>query len=175
MLYSRGRSQMTIKRMHFAYWIAKATDTHLEYVIPFDFSWQQCLLESISVLRYTYIVCLVLLCVGCMYRILEWVVRRLVERCSGFLLLVWSHKTWYSVDMPVVVPSYVPYICHSRERCGKTLGRRPISSPHIRHEGSSCLAIQNAHSSDERVLPTFLQLNHVELGAWLFDCLGLWA
>jgi len=93
---------------------------------------------------------------------LEWVVRRLVERCSGFLL-VWSHKTRYSVDMPVVIPSYVPYVCHSRERCGKTLERRPISSPRTRHEGSSCLAIQDAHPRDERVLPAFLQLNHVEL------------
>ena len=86
---------MTTKSVRFACWVAKATDSQLEYVILFYFSRQQCLLESISVLSYTHLVCLFLLCVlRRMYvQNNEVVVRRLVERCSGFMLLVWNHKT----------------------------------------------------------------------------------
>jgi len=38
-----GRSQMTIRRMHFACWITRATETHSEYVILMAFPRQQCL------------------------------------------------------------------------------------------------------------------------------------
>jgi hypothetical protein len=48
-----------IRRMRFACWITKATDTHSEYVILIAFPSQQWLRERASVLRYTYIVCLV--------------------------------------------------------------------------------------------------------------------
>ena len=54
----RGRSQMTIWRMCIACWIPKATNTHSEYVILIAFPLQQWLHERVSVLRYTYIVCL---------------------------------------------------------------------------------------------------------------------
>jgi hypothetical protein len=47
------------RRMRFACWITKTTDTHSEYVILIAFTRQQWLLESASVLRYTYIACLV--------------------------------------------------------------------------------------------------------------------
>jgi hypothetical protein len=43
-----------IRRMRFACWITKATDTHSEYVILIAFQRQQWLRE-----RYTYIACLV--------------------------------------------------------------------------------------------------------------------
>jgi hypothetical protein len=33
---------MTTRRMRFAYWIARATDTHSEYVIGIAFQRQQC-------------------------------------------------------------------------------------------------------------------------------------
>jgi hypothetical protein len=46
--------------MHFARWISKATDKHSEYVILFAFPWKQWLCESILVLHYTYIACLVI-------------------------------------------------------------------------------------------------------------------
>jgi hypothetical protein len=49
----------TIQRMRFACWITKATDTHSEYVILIVFPRQQWLRERPSVLRYTYIACLV--------------------------------------------------------------------------------------------------------------------
>jgi hypothetical protein len=49
-----------IRRMLFACWITKATDTHSEYVILIAFLRQQWLRERASVLRYTYIVCLVI-------------------------------------------------------------------------------------------------------------------
>jgi hypothetical protein len=48
-----------MRRMRFACWITKATDTHSEYVILIAFSLQQWLRERASMLRYTYIACLV--------------------------------------------------------------------------------------------------------------------
>ena len=54
-----GRPQMTIWRKSAACWISKATNTHWEYVIPIAFTQQQWLQESASLIRYTYIVCLV--------------------------------------------------------------------------------------------------------------------
>jgi hypothetical protein len=46
--------------MRFACRIIKATDTHSEYLILITFPWQQLLREYASLLRYTYISCLVL-------------------------------------------------------------------------------------------------------------------
>jgi len=46
--------------MRFACWIPKVTDTHSEYVIPIAFPRQQRLRQRVSVLRYTYLACLVL-------------------------------------------------------------------------------------------------------------------
>ena len=51
---------MTTWRMRIACWVPKATDTHTEYVIRIAFPLQQRLYERVSMLRYTYIVCLVL-------------------------------------------------------------------------------------------------------------------
>jgi hypothetical protein len=48
-----------IRRMRFACWIAKATDTHSQYVILIAFTRQQWLRERALMLRYTYIACLV--------------------------------------------------------------------------------------------------------------------
>jgi hypothetical protein len=50
---------MTIRRMRFACWIPKATDTHSEYVILNAFPLQQWLHESASMLRHSYVACLV--------------------------------------------------------------------------------------------------------------------
>jgi hypothetical protein len=55
----RGRPQMTTWRMRIACWMTKATDTHTENVILIDFPMQQWLRERASMLRYTYIACLV--------------------------------------------------------------------------------------------------------------------
>jgi len=52
------RPQMTIRRMRIAYWIPKATNTHLEYVILLTFPLQQWLHGLASMLRHTYIACL---------------------------------------------------------------------------------------------------------------------
>jgi hypothetical protein len=49
-----------IRRMRFACWITKATDTHTANVILTAFPRQQWLRERASVLLYTYIACLVL-------------------------------------------------------------------------------------------------------------------
>jgi len=56
----RGRPQMTIWRMRIARWIPKATNTHSDYVILIALLQQKWLYESISMLRYTYIVCVVM-------------------------------------------------------------------------------------------------------------------
>jgi hypothetical protein len=45
-----------IRRMRFAGWVTKATDTHSEYVILIAFTLQQWSRERTSLLRYTYIV-----------------------------------------------------------------------------------------------------------------------
>jgi len=50
---------MTIWRKRIACWIPKAKNTHSEYVIRFAFPLQQWLHERASMLRYTYIACLV--------------------------------------------------------------------------------------------------------------------
>ena len=50
-----------IRRMRIACWIPKATSTHSEYEIRIAFQPQQWLHERTSVLRYTYIACLVYL------------------------------------------------------------------------------------------------------------------
>jgi len=50
---------MTIWRVRIACWIPKATNRHSEYVILIAFPLQQWLHERASVLRYTYIACLV--------------------------------------------------------------------------------------------------------------------
>jgi hypothetical protein len=49
-----------IRRMRFACWITKATDTHSEYVILIPLAQQQWLREHASVFHYTYIDCLVI-------------------------------------------------------------------------------------------------------------------
>jgi len=44
-MVERDRAQMAIRRMRFAYWISKATDTHSEYVTIIAFPQQQWLHE----------------------------------------------------------------------------------------------------------------------------------
>jgi hypothetical protein len=58
-IVERGRPQMTIWCMNTACWIPKATDTHTDCVILIAFPLQQWLHERVSMLRYTYIACLV--------------------------------------------------------------------------------------------------------------------
>jgi hypothetical protein len=54
-----GKPQMTIWRKRIACWIPKATNTHSRYAILITFPLQQWLHERASMLRYTYIACLV--------------------------------------------------------------------------------------------------------------------
>ena len=56
-----GRPQMTMWRMRIACRILKATSTHSENLMLLDFPLQQSLTESTLMLRYTYIVSIVLL------------------------------------------------------------------------------------------------------------------
>ena len=48
-----------IQCMRFVWWITKSTNTHSEHVIRIAFPLQQWLHERASMLRYTYIACLV--------------------------------------------------------------------------------------------------------------------
>jgi hypothetical protein len=48
-----------IRRMRFAFWITKATDTHATYVMLIAFPQEQWLRERASVLHYMYFACLV--------------------------------------------------------------------------------------------------------------------
>jgi hypothetical protein len=61
--YDRARQATDdniIRRMRLACWITKATDTPSEYVILIAFPRQEWLRENVSMLRHTYIACLVL-------------------------------------------------------------------------------------------------------------------
>jgi hypothetical protein len=51
---------MTIWRMHISRWVPKATNTHSECVIVIVFPLRLWLHKSASLLRYTYIACLVI-------------------------------------------------------------------------------------------------------------------
>ena len=55
----RLRNGNTIRRMRFALWISKATDTPSEYIILIAWPQQQWLQERVSMLRYTYTACVV--------------------------------------------------------------------------------------------------------------------
>jgi len=52
---------MTVLRIRIACWLSKARNTHLQYVILFAFSQQQCLHERALVLRHTYIAVLTII------------------------------------------------------------------------------------------------------------------
>ena len=61
--YGRARKatdENIMWRMRFACCIMDATDTHSAYVILIAFPWQQWLRDRTSMLRYTYIACLVI-------------------------------------------------------------------------------------------------------------------
>ena len=55
-----GRPQMTTWLMRIACWIPKATNIHSEQVILITFPMQRRLHECTSVLRHTYVTCLLL-------------------------------------------------------------------------------------------------------------------
>jgi len=55
-----GRPQMKIWRMRIACWRPKVTDAHAEYVKLIAFPLQQWLHERASMLRCTYIACVVI-------------------------------------------------------------------------------------------------------------------
>jgi hypothetical protein len=58
-IVERGRPQLAMWHMRIACCIPKATNTHSQYVILVAFPLQQLLPEHASMLRYTYIACLV--------------------------------------------------------------------------------------------------------------------
>jgi len=58
-IVEQGRPQMTIRRVRFACWVPKATNTHTEYAICITFPQQQWLHERSSMLRFMNIACLV--------------------------------------------------------------------------------------------------------------------
>ena len=58
-IVERGRPQMTKWRLRIACWIITATNTHSVYVMFIDFLLQQWLSDGASILRHTYISCLV--------------------------------------------------------------------------------------------------------------------
>ena len=69
---------MTIWRMRIACWIPKATNTHSQYVTLIAFPPQQLLHARASMLRYTYIDCIVLLTAWC---------RVLLDQLTGLQLV----------------------------------------------------------------------------------------
>ena len=88
--------------MRIACWIIKATNTHLEYVILSAFPLQHWLHERFSMLRYTYIACLV----GCTERT-EYFSVVAVNACllvlvnvvavNAFLLVLVKHRNSHNI------------------------------------------------------------------------------
>ena len=58
-LVEPDKPQMTIQRVHFAFWITNATDIRSECVKLIAFTRQKWLRERALMLRYTYITCVV--------------------------------------------------------------------------------------------------------------------
>jgi hypothetical protein len=114
---------MTLWLMRIACWIRKATNTHSENVMFFYFPLQHLLHERASMLRYTYIVCLVffkwlglflsdVICYVCLTSIIFWLIKRVMDS-------VFCYRVYY---VNTAFEGYVFYgtICTSFISC-----RRP--------------------------------------------------
>jgi hypothetical protein len=66
----QATDDIIIRRMRFARWILKATNTHSDYVIIIAFPLQHWSRERTSLLRYTYIACIFIV-VPCILIILK--------------------------------------------------------------------------------------------------------
>jgi hypothetical protein len=58
-MVQQGRPQMTVWRMSIEFWKTMTRDTHSEYILIIAFPLQKSLRNRASMLRYTYIACLV--------------------------------------------------------------------------------------------------------------------
>jgi hypothetical protein len=85
-----------IRRMRFACRITKAADTHSEYVTYFAFPRQQCLRERASMLRYTYIACLVREFLFWRHRCSENSKTRMFPFAAYLQNLIFTNKNTYS-------------------------------------------------------------------------------
>jgi hypothetical protein len=96
-IVERGKPQLKMWRMRIALWTTKATNTHSQYVILIAFPLQQWLHERASLIRYTYIVCLVCFNDRCQNTLL-FNLRALIFRLTpfGWLLSITLNPT-YSV------------------------------------------------------------------------------
>jgi hypothetical protein len=109
--YGRARQPTDdniIWRMRIACWITKATDTHSECIILIAFPWQQWLRERSSVLRYTYIACLIVDVKSVMVPLLRCVAlqRLFVPSCGRRPLFILSK--WF---FPVMLLSLYLLLC----------------------------------------------------------------
>jgi len=101
-----GRPQMTIWRMRIACWVPKATSTHLEYVILIAFPLQRSLHERASMLRYTYIACLVTISFLIYYlietlsvdNVYQSTLAALLKNVQRKLITVWSASTYQKIS-----------------------------------------------------------------------------
>jgi hypothetical protein len=81
--------------MRFACRITKVTDTHSEYVIVIAFPLQQWLHERSSVLRYTYIVCIVTV----LFRLISYVKGRRFILKYDYLLVCIGLSNYISLQV----------------------------------------------------------------------------
>ena len=84
-ILERGRTHMTIWRLHITCWITKATHTHSQCEILIALPLQKWLHERASILRYTYYACLV-----------------------KYTEFVYLHVIWVSLSLAVDVCGLVP-------------------------------------------------------------------
>jgi hypothetical protein len=94
-IVERGRPEMTIWRMCIACWIPKSTNTHSQYVMLIAFPQQQWMHERASMLRYTYIDCIVLCCSEKYFsrNLLNFFVH--IESSHNFYVPLWQELSQY--------------------------------------------------------------------------------
>ena len=111
---------MTIWHMRIACWITKITHTHThthtEYVLRFAFPLQQWLQEGASMLRYTYIVCLLSTnIVESLLRLREYQTTA-VPSCVLSEQMVNNRHFWKLVSRGVISITFLQDLCSSSFR-----------------------------------------------------------
>jgi len=132
------KPQKTIRRISFACWIPKATNSHPEYVILIAFPLQHWLHERTSMSRYTYFACLC---------ILRSVTTCFTQRCGRDNAIMYgnrsSRNTKLFQNIKITTWLQCENICRLQFECGKLTYRwsqprviRPIKCTYVFIEGT---------------------------------------
>jgi hypothetical protein len=108
-----------IRRMRFACWITKATDTHSEYVVLLAFPRQQWLRERASMVRFTYVACLVIS--ACCFNVIAWRSKASEPKSGSHrsggssVSIVTTEEPWFDFQQR---PRHFPRLQSAQTGCG---------------------------------------------------------